>query len=71
MSKMRWSDLGARRKAAIVVAGAVQTGLLAAALVDIHRRPEEEVRGKKFLWIAASSVNYAGPISYFLFGRRR
>jgi len=49
----------------------VQFGLLAAALVDIYRRPAEEIRGRKPLWVAVAFVNYIGPISYFLFGRRR
>jgi hypothetical protein len=49
----------------------VQLGLLAAALADIHRRPGGEIRGGEHLWTAAALVNYVGPISYFLFGRRR
>jgi hypothetical protein len=31
----------------------------------------EEIRDAMQLWTAAAFVNYVGPISYFLFGRRR
>jgi hypothetical protein len=47
-----------------------QIGLQAAALVDLRRRPERRVRGDKRLWAAASFVNFAGPITYVLRGRR-
>jgi hypothetical protein len=68
--KKRWGDLSAAQKGAIALSGAVQLALLA-ALVDIYRRPAGEIRGGKRLWVAAAFVNYVGPISYFLFGRRR
>jgi hypothetical protein len=45
--------------------------LLAAALADIYRRPAEEIRGDKRLWAVVAFVNFVGPVSYFLFGRRR
>lgn len=48
----------------------VQVSLFLTALTDIYRRPAEEIRGNKWLWVAASFVNFVGPISYFLFGRR-
>jgi hypothetical protein len=63
-------DLSAAQKGAIALSGAVQLALLA-ALVDIYRRPAGEIRGGKRLWVAAAFVNYVGPISYSLFGRRR
>jgi hypothetical protein len=68
--KKRWGDLSAAQKGAIALSGAVQLALLA-ALVDIYRRPAGEIRGGKRLWVAAAFVNYVGPISYSLFGRRR
>jgi hypothetical protein len=51
--------------------GVVQVALLIAALADIWRRPEEQIRGSKRLWTAAAFVNFIGPVSYFVFGRRR
>ncbi len=69
----KWSDLTARQKAPFVLRGIVQFALLAAALADIHRRPAEEIYGSKWLWGAATFVNFMGigPIAYFLFGRKR
>jgi hypothetical protein len=71
MPNKRWSALGGVHKGAVVLAGTVQLGLLAVALLDIYRRPAGEIRGDKRLWAAAAFVNYVGPVSYFLFGRRR
>ena len=53
--------------------GIVQFALLAAALVDMHRRPAEEINGSKWLWSAVALVNFMGigPIVYFLLGRKR
>ena len=67
----KWKDLSPRQKRGIVLGGTVQIGLLLAALLDIYRRDEEQIRGNKWLWTLAAFVNYVGPISYFLFGRKR
>ena len=71
MSNKRWGDLSSTQRKAVVLSGVVQLGLLVAALADIYRRPAREIRGQKRLWAAVAFVNYVGPISYFLFGRRR
>jgi len=68
MAKQRWRDLTDLQKGAIVLSSAVQVVLLAVALVDIYRRPQEEIRGSKCTWTAVSFVNFVGPISDFLFG---
>ncbi|HWV86351.1 MAG TPA: PLD nuclease N-terminal domain-containing protein [Capillimicrobium sp.] len=70
-AKKQWSDLSPGQRAAIVGAGIVQVGLLVAALVDIRRRPAKQINGPKGAWVAASFVNYAGPLAYFAFGRKR
>ena len=67
----RWSDLSAGQKRFVVLGGAAELALKAAALVDIYRREDDGVRGKKWMWVAALFVNTFGPISYFVFGRRR
>ncbi len=69
-AKQRWSELGKRRRRLIVVGGVAQVGLLLAALIDIKRRPAEQIRGPKWLWTALAFVNFVGPISYFAYGRR-
>jgi hypothetical protein len=51
--------------------GGSQLGLLVAALVDTYWLPAPGLRGRKRLWAAVASVNFVGPISSFLFGRRR
>ena len=67
----RWQDLGSGARAAIVAGGIVQLGLLAAAQVDIGRRRPDELNGPSWLWRAVSFINFVGPISYFLVGRRK
>jgi len=71
VANKRWSELSAGQQRGIVLSGAVQVALLIAALVDIRRRPQEEIRGSKRLWTVAAFVNFVGPVSYFLFGRTR
>ena len=51
--------------------GIVQIALLIAALRDISSRPADKVNGKKWMWAALSFVNFVGPITYFVFGRKR
>ncbi|HEX5700460.1 MAG TPA: PLD nuclease N-terminal domain-containing protein [Rubrobacter sp.] len=69
----KWRDLTTTEKAPLVLRGIVQFALLAAALVDIHRRPAEEINGSKWVWSAVALVNFIvfGPLAYFRFGRKR
>jgi hypothetical protein len=74
VARRRWSDLSERQRRLIVLGGALDAILRLAALVDLRRRPVEEVRGSKRVWAAAVAVvNSAGmvPTAYFLLGRRR
>ena len=59
-----------RKRAAIGIAALVQFALLAAAQLDLIRRPASAVRGSKWAWRAVTLVNFAGPIAYFALGRR-
>ena len=68
--KKQWSDLTGGQRAATVLGSIVQMSLLAAALWDIHHRSAAQIKGSKAAWTAASFVNFAGPIAYFLFGRK-
>jgi hypothetical protein len=69
----RWSDLSPRTRKLIVAGAVAETGLKAAVLADLRRRPASQVRGSRRMWAAAMLVNSAGliPLSYFAFGRRR
>ena len=66
----RWNELSRPQQRAIMAAGAIPVLLAAAALLDLRRRPSEQVRGSKKLWAAAAFVNFVGPLAYFTFGRR-
>jgi len=65
-----WRDLPPLQKATIIVIGIVQVSLLAAALYDLRRRPADQIRGSKKLWMGLVFIDYIGPIAYFLYGRK-
>lgn len=71
MQPKQWQDLTDRQKRGIVVLGVFQLALLAAALIDIHRRPAEAINGSKRLWTMVVFINGIGPIAYFVLGRKR
>lgn len=71
MAGKKWADLSTQQQTRIVAGAAVQLSLMSAALLDLRKRTPEELNGPKAAWVAASFVNFAGPIAYFLFGRRR
>lgn len=71
LTKKQWSDLSPQKRATISIVGLVQVALLAAALIDIRRRPAEQIKGSKKLWTLVAFINFAGPIAYFVFGRKR
>lgn len=70
MAKRTWSDLSTTQQRLIVVSGAVEVVLTTIALVDLVRRPAQQVRGPKWLWAAACIVQPFGPIGYLAVGRR-
>lgn len=68
--KKKWSDLTATQQRLICVAGAAEIVMTTAALRDLARRPADEVRGPKPVWVLASFVQPVGPLAYFWVGRR-
>ena len=68
---VKWSELSQRQRAIIGAAAAAELSLKVAALIDIKRRPADRIRGPKRVWRMAMVVNLLGPVSYFVFGRRR
>ena len=73
MARRKWDDLDPRTRRLIVVAGAIDGALRLAALVDLARRPSNEVRGSKSKWaMAVTLINSLGavPIAYFAWGRK-
>ncbi len=69
--KKRWGDLSYTQRVAVVLGGALQVGLMTAALRDIHQRSADEINGSKQMWTVAAFINFIGPIAYFMFGRKR
>ncbi|MFI6498260.1 PLDc N-terminal domain-containing protein [Nonomuraea typhae] len=67
----RWNELTERQRWALGVGSGLQLALLAAALIDLRRRPAAEIRGSKRMWAAIVFVNFAGPLAYFTLARRR
>jgi hypothetical protein len=68
--KKKWDELTPVGRAAVVVLGAAQLALQAVTLWDLRRRPDQELRGSRRWWAAASFVNFVGPVAYLAFGRR-
>lgn len=66
-----WGDMSRGQRIGVLLTGVVQMSLLAAAQRSISKTPDAQIRGKKALWRAASFINFFGPLSYFIFGRRR
>ena len=52
----------------VVAVAVLQFG---AAQADIRRRGPDQLDGQRWLWVAASFINFAGPISFLVSGRRR
>lgn len=69
--RRRWQDLSDQQRRMVVVGAVVQISLQVLALRDLRGRSAAEVRGPKWAWVPLTSVNFFGPIAYFVLGRRR
>ena len=65
----QFKDLSPARRFWVPGVIAAALALVAAAEVDIQRRPAGQVRGSKLLW-RLLSLNALGSVSYFRWGRR-
>lgn len=70
MARKKFSELSPGQRAAVLTGIALQLSLALAAWVDLAKRPASKVNGSKAKWAAIISVNFIGPIAYFLRGRR-
>lgn len=71
-SKKRLQDLSPAARFALGVLGVIDMGLRVYALVDIAKRPADQVEGPKEVWVPALAVvNSAGllPLAYLKWGR--
>jgi Phospholipase_D-nuclease N-terminal len=66
----RWSDLTGTQQRIIVVVAALELAVTASALIDLARRPAQQLRGPKQLWLLGCFVQPVGPIAYLALGRR-
>jgi hypothetical protein len=74
MTNRKWKDLSTRTRGLIIGAAVAEGALKTAALVDIARRPADQIRGSKWVWVpVVVLVNSLGgaPLAYFVYGRRR
>jgi hypothetical protein len=67
----RWADLSDGQRKLLVAAATAEAALKITALIDIQRRPADQIRGPKALWRAAMAINLLGPVLYFAVGRKR
>jgi Phospholipase_D-nuclease N-terminal len=69
--KRTWREMSGGQRFATMMLVTAQLTLQAAALRDLKRRPASQVNGPKAAWTAFSFVNFAGPIAYFMIGRKK
>lgn len=70
-TRRSWTELSSGQRGALAATGVVQILLLLAALIDLRRRPAAQVRGSKRVWTLVVFINFAGPLAWFLLGRKR
>lgn len=69
-AKTSWKDLSPDVRKRVKFLIFLQILLIGIAHGDIARRPEEEIRGSKRTWRLISLIDIAGPITYFVLGRK-
>jgi len=62
--------LSPAKRALISVGAITQFALQGYVLRDLKKRSAAGVRGPKKAWVAASFLNYVGPIAYLVVGRK-
>lgn len=70
MDAKKWSDLDTKQRVGVVVSGGIQLVLAITAWRDLAKRKAKHVNGPKGVWAAVIGINFIGPISYFIFGRK-
>ncbi|AXE39786.1 hypothetical protein [Acidipropionibacterium virtanenii] len=73
MSGKKWQELPRPVRVGLVTAGGAEAALKVWSLIDLVRRPADQVRGPKALWaFGLMTVNSLGavPLIYLAKGRR-
>jgi phospholipase D-like protein len=69
--KKQWSDFSPQQQRAIILGAIAELVMTTIALRDLARRPADQIRGRKVVWLLTFVVQPFGPVLYFLVGRRR
>lgn len=64
MSNRKWADMSPTQKTVMLTLISVEVSLTATALVDLVRRPADQVHGRKGVWALALFVQPVGPVAY-------
>lgn len=64
MSNRKWADMSPAQKTVMLTLISVEVSLTATALVDLVRRPADQVHGRKGVWALALFVQPVGPVAY-------
>ncbi len=64
MAKKTWAEMSNGQRTAVLTVASIEMALTATALVDLIRRPAEQVHGRKALWAMGLFVQPVGPIAY-------
>lgn len=70
MASRKWHEMTGSQKFGVTAGGIVQFVLAGLAWNDLARRPAKKVHGPKAVWAAVIAINFAGPIAYFVGGRK-
>lgn len=70
MAKKSWSELSNAQKTAVLTLASIEVSLTVTALIDLIRRPADQVHGRKAAWAAGLFVQPVGPIAYLWTHRR-
>ena len=70
MGTRKWSEMTRPQRVGTVAGGIVQFVLATLAWSDLAHRPAKKVNGPKGIWAAVIAINFAGPIAYFIGGRK-
>lgn len=64
MGNRKWADMSPAQKTVMLTLISVEVSLTATALVDLVRRPADQIHGRKGVWALALFVQPVGPVAY-------
>lgn len=68
--RKKWSEMSPAAQRTVVVVGLAEVALTTVALIDLARRPAQQIRGSKPVWALGIFIQPVGPVAYLAFGRR-